>query len=140
MTKREWEILWWEEFRKLRSEFPTQDLAKVQKAAHKYMTTRYGECPPDEPGPTWWMKIGAVTAGVPMEKLTQFWDLMNGKKTIVGAAITLFAYLVAGVPLVAALCTTTVCAATVAKVGGIGLTILGLAHKAYKLIYREEHN
>jgi len=139
MTKREWEILWWEEFRKLREEFPTEDLVKLQKAAHKYMNSRHGECPPDEPGPAWWMKIGAVAAGVPMDKLTQFWDFMNGKKTWMGALVSLVSYLVAGVPLVAALCTTAVCVATVGKVGGAGLFVVGVLHKAYKFFYREDH-
>ncbi len=91
------------------------------------------------PGPSLKIRIFARLAGVPMDKLKAIWDFMNGKKTIVGAIITLVAYLVAGIPLVAGLCTSAVCLATVAKVGGIGLTIVGLLHKGYKLIYREDH-
>ncbi len=71
--------------------------------------------------------------------LNNIWKWLDGKKTYIGASITIVAYLVAGIPLVAGLCTTTVCAATIAKVAGIGLTIVGLLHKAYKFVYHEEH-
>jgi hypothetical protein len=137
MTKREWEILWWEEFRKLRDENPTTDLIKVQKAAHQYMKTRYGECPPDEPGPAWWMKLGAAAMGVPMDWLQKIWDFMNGKKTAVGLIITALAFLAGFVPaLMAAL---GVEALLVAKVAGVLTTIVGIAHKVYKFVYKEEH-
>jgi hypothetical protein len=75
-----------------------------------------------------------------MDQLTKIWQFMDGKKTLVGATITILAYLSAGVPLAAAFCTTTVCATTVAKVSGVSLTVLGIAHRIYKAIYRENHD
>lgn len=71
--------------------------------------------------------------------LNTIWTKLNGWKTVIGASITLIAYIAAGIPLVAGLCTTAVCATTVAKAAGIGLTVVGLLHKAYKFIYREDH-
>ncbi len=141
MTSAEWDQLWWEEFLKLRRENPTTGLLLVHKATTQYMNKKYGDRPPAEKvaGPPWWMKLGAIAIGVPMDWLKGFWDFMNGKKTIVGAVITVVAYLAGGVPLIAALCTTAVCVATVAKVGGIGLTLVGILHKVYKFVYREEH-
>ena len=141
MTKQEWDQLWWEEFLKLRKENPASELILVHKATTQYMTKKYGDCPPavHEAGPPWWMKLGALAIGVPMDWLTKFWAFMNGKKTVVGALITVVAYLVGGIPLVAALCTTAVCAATVVKAGGIGLTIVGILHKLYKFLYHENH-
>ncbi len=141
MTQYEWDQKWWEVFRNSRLRDPAADLLAMHEATTKYMNEKYGYRPPavKVAGPPWWAKLGAIALGVPMGWLTSFWGFMNGKKTIAGAVITIVAYLVAGVPLVAALCTTTVCAATVAKVGGIGLTIVGLLHKLYKYIYGEEH-
>lgn len=139
MTQREWDSKWMDVFIASRKKDPASELLKMHQATTEYMVKQYGSRPSGEPGPPWWMKIGAVAVGVPMDWMSKAWTFMNGKKTIVGAVITLFAYLVAGVPLVAALCTTAVCATTVAKVGGIGLTVLGILHKLYKFFYREEH-
>lgn len=139
MTEVEWERLWWDEFRRLRHEFPTGDMLKLHKATTTYMIKRYGAKPEEQPGPPWWMDIGALAIGVQMGTLGKLWDFLNGKKTIVGAFITVVAYLVAGIPLAAALCTTTVCATTVAKVAGVGLTVVGVLHKIYKFLYKEEH-
>ncbi len=66
-------------------------------------------------------------------------DLHKGDKMVlcsVGAGITIHAYLVGGLPLLAAF----VPAVTVAKLVGVGTFILGLLHKVYKFVYREEHN
>lgn len=141
MTRQEWDNIWWEEFLRLRRENPpSRDIGLIHKEANQNVIKKHGERPEVEgKGPPWWTRIGAIAIGVPMDQVTKLWDFMNGKKTVVGAAITVLAYLVAGVPLVAALCTSTVCVATVAKVGGVGLTVVGIAHKIYKLLYREEH-
>lgn len=63
------------------------------------------------------------------------WKWLNGKKTLIGAAITIVAYVVGGLPLLAAFLP----AAKVAEIVGIGTFIVGLLHKLYKFVYREEH-
>lgn len=141
VTRREWDDIWWGEFLRLRRESPpSREVVLIHKEASQNVIKKYGERPDaGEVGPPWWTRIGAIAIGVPMDQVTKLWDFMNGKKTIVGAIITVVAYVVAGIPLAAALCTTTVCATTVAKVGGIGLTVVGVLHKAYKFLYREDH-
>ncbi len=139
MTRSEWDEKWWEVYLHLRQQNPSEPISNSHRLAREYMLKHYGARPEGVAGPPWWMNLVAPLLGVPMAWLTGLWGWLDGKKTIMGAVITLVAYLVAGVPLVAAFCTSTVCAATVAKVGGIGLTLVGLLHKLYKLVYREEH-
>jgi hypothetical protein len=137
MTNREWTALWWEEFRKLRASDPTADLLDVQKTAHAYMIKRYGACPPEDPGPPWWMKLGALTIGVPMGWLSSFWTFMNGKKTVVGLTITALAWLSTFVPAVMAALGSQ--PSQIAAVTGVLITVVGIVHKIYKFIYKEEH-
>ncbi len=108
----------------------------AQRKAREITAARYGEQPAGEPGPPWWMHLAAPAIGVPYAMLTKFWDFMNGKKTAVGAAITIVAYIVGGLPLLAAF----VPEVTLAKIVGVGVFVVGAAHKLYKFIYREEHN
>lgn len=49
MTREEWSALWWDEFYRLRKEFPSRDLQVLHKAATTYMTKRYGPRPGDGP-------------------------------------------------------------------------------------------
>lgn len=79
---------------------------------------------------------GQVKEGTVIGKVWQWFD---GRKTKIGVVITIVSYVVGGIPLVAGLCNTAVCVATVGKASGIGLTVVGLLHKGYKFIYREEH-
>lgn len=138
MTREEWDTRWEALVRALQT---TRGLSpeRAFELAHVRMEALFGPRPADEQGPPLIAKIGALAMGVPLQMLSKIWAKLNGWKTIIGVAITVIAYVVGGIPLVAGLCTTAVCAATVAKAAGIGLTIVGLLHKAYKFIYREDH-
>ncbi len=138
MTQKQWDEQWFSLYHELQNGAGL-DAHTASERAHQQMLARYGPRPVGEPGPPLVAKVGALAVGVPLQMLNTIWTKLNGWKTIIGAAITLIAYVVGGIPLVAGLCTTTVCATTVAKVAGIGLTIVGLLHKGYKLIYREDH-
>jgi hypothetical protein len=130
ITQQEWDKIWWEQFADLRRANATVDLVVLQKAANTYMEKRYGARPPAEKvaGPPWWM---------PMGLLTKFWEFMNGKKVVVGAIIT-FLTVVAGY-LPAVLAFFGIGAVQVAQYVGIATTVVGIAHKIYKFIYKEEH-
>lgn len=139
MTRQQWDQLWWEEFLKFRRDEPTKDLTLLHKATTQYMNTRYGVRPAEEKeaGPPFWMKLGALAIGVPMGFLGSIWTKLNGYKTLFGAIITAVAYLVAGLPVI--LPVFGLEAVLVAKVAGIGLTVVGILHKVYKFLYKEEH-
>ncbi len=75
--------------------------------------------------------------GVPMGWLSGLWTWLNGKKTIFGAIITAVAFIASGLGAILPLFGLS--AVTVAKVVGIALTIVGILHKIYKFIYKEDH-
>jgi hypothetical protein len=104
--------------------------------AREITIARFGQRPAGEPGPPWWMHLAGPAIGVPYAMLTKVWTFLNGKKTVIGAVITLVAYVVGGLPLLAAFLP----AVTVAKVVGVGVFVVGALHKVYKFVYREEHN
>ncbi len=138
MTQQEWDKLWWDEFLRLRREAPTADLTLLHKAATTYMNKRYGARPSGvETGPPWWMKLGATAIGVPMGFLTKFWEYMNGKKLVVGAIITAVSVLATQLGVLLPLLGLD--AVLVAKVVGIATMVVGVLHKVYKFIYKEEH-
>lgn len=66
----------------------------------------------------------------------KIWDWLNGKKTVVGAVITIVAF---APEIIAQLPNFGVSPEDTARVLGIAVTVVGLLHKAYKFIYREEH-
>jgi hypothetical protein len=138
MTQLEWDKLWWDEFLRFRRDEPTRDLTLLHKAATAYMNRRYGARPAGvESGPPWWMKLGATAIGVPMGFLTKFWEYMNGKKTVVGAIITAVSVGIGYLPAVLAFFG--VDAVQIATYVGIATTVVGILHKIYKFIYKEEH-
>jgi hypothetical protein len=68
--------------------------------------------------------------------LNKIWKFMNGKKVVVGAILTLISLL----PQVAALLPVFGVEPQVAiGIAGGLTTLIGLLHKAYKFIYKEEH-
>jgi len=69
--------------------------------------------------------------------LDKVWAWFNGKKTTIGAIITILAWVAGGIPVV--LGAVGASAVLVAKVVGVATFVLGLAHKAYKFLYGEEH-
>jgi hypothetical protein len=68
--------------------------------------------------------------------LTTVWNALTGYKTIVGLVITLLAFLSQWVPDV--MSAAQVDPTLVAKVVGGFVSVLGLLHKAYRLLYGEE--
>jgi VIT1/CCC1 family predicted Fe2+/Mn2+ transporter len=67
----------------------------------------------------------------------KIWDWLNGKKTIIGAIITALAFVAGALP--AVLTAFGVSAVLVAKVVGISTTVVGIAHRIYKWLYKEDH-
>lgn len=102
--------------------------------AHKKMLADFGPRPDGEPGLPWWLKIAALTLGVNMQKI---WEFLNGKKTVAGLIITVLAYILSMEPVI--LPVFGVSAVLVAKIVGITTTVVGVAHKIYKFLYKEEH-
>lgn len=64
------------------------------------------------------------------------WDWLNGKKTVIGAVITAVGVVAGYLPAVLAFFG--VEAVHIATVVGVVTAIVGLLHKAYKWIYKEE--
>jgi hypothetical protein len=83
------------------------------------------------------IKLFLSRIGVDTTMLTKIWDFMNGKKTIVGAVIT--AVSVGATYLPAVLAFFGVDAVKIATYVGISTTVVGVAHKIYKFIYKEDH-
>jgi hypothetical protein len=139
MTRNEWDKLWWDEFLAIRREEPSRDLTLLSKAATTYMNRRYGARPAGEEksGPPWWMQLGAVAIGVPMGFLTKFWEYMNGKKLVVGAIITAVSVLATQLGVLLPLFGLD--AVLVTKIVGVATMVVGILHKIYKFIYKEEH-
>jgi hypothetical protein len=139
MTRQEWDKLWWDEFLAIRREDPTKDLTLLHKAVTTYMNKRYGARPAGEEksGPPWWMQLGAIAIGVPMGFLGKFWDYMNGKKMLVGAIIT--ALSVVATQLGVLLPMFGLDAVLAAKVVGVVTIAVGVLHKIYKFLYKEDH-
>ncbi len=68
--------------------------------------------------------------------LGKIWTFLNGKKLVIGSVITVVASIVATLPVILPLVVSD--ANTVAHAVGVGVTVLGLLHKVYKFIYKEE--
>ena len=132
MTQREWDEKWLAAYDQ--AWMKTRDHQKSFDYAHKHMLAQFGPRPEGEPGPPWWMKMGALALGVNMQK---FWDFMNGKKVIAGVIITVLATAAGYLP--AVLVFFGVGAVQIAQYVGIATTVVGIAHKIYKFIYKEDH-
>ena len=83
------------------------------------------------------IKVFLSRIGVPTTMFTKVWDFLNGKKTVVGGVITAVAVAVQYLPSV--LPFVGVDAAQVGVYVGVATTVLGLLHKVYKFVYKEEH-
>jgi hypothetical protein len=68
---------------------------------------------------------------------TKIWDFLNGKKTVVGVIITVLAAIAGYLPAVLAFFG--VSAVAIAQWVGVATTVVGIAHKLYKWIYKEDH-
>lgn len=137
MTQEEWDKIWKDVFHYFRD----GNDQKAWDKAHEFMNKTYGPRPSkpkeEKAGLPLWVRITAPLVGVSTEMLTKIWDWLNGKKTVIGAVIT--AISVTATQLGVLLPLFGVDAVLVAKIIGIATTVVGLLHKAYKFIYKEEH-
>ena len=140
MTQKAWDAEWrslydkhWE---------VTHDPSKCFQHAHEAMLSQYGARPEGEPGPPFYLKFLAPLAGVDFKMIQKFWDFMNGKKTAVGALVSILAGVqalaLALTPQVAVLIPNALPRYT-AVVGGLTM-VVGLLHKGFKFVYHEEHS
>lgn len=85
-----------------------------------------------------WLAIKAFLSriGVPETMFTKVWDFLNGKKTVVGSIITALG--VAATYLLPVLSFFGVDPAHVAVAVGVVTSVVGILHKVYKFIYKEE--
>lgn len=83
------------------------------------------------------IKLFLSRIGVPATMFTKLWEFMNGKKTIFGAVLTALG--VAAMYLAPVLTFFGLDAAHVATYVGVLTTVIGLLHKVYKFLYKEEH-
>ena len=82
------------------------------------------------------IKVFLSRIGVPVTMFAKLWEFLNGKKTVVGAVIT--AVSVAATYLLPVLTFFGVDPAKVGVIVGVVTTVVGVLHKAYKFIYKEE--
>ena len=66
----------------------------------------------------------------------KFWTWVSGKKVVIGAVISVASEIVNNLPVLLPVFVQD--ANEVTRIFGIGLTVVGLAHKAYKYAYNEE--
>ena len=132
MTQKEWDTKWLMYYDSYWLQ--TKSHQKSFDIAHMAMLKKYGPRPAGEPGPPWWAKVAALTLGVNMTKI---WEFLAGKKLIIGAIITILASLAALLPDV--LPVFGFDPVLTAKVVGLVTMVLGLAHKFYKFVFKEEH-
>lgn len=132
MTQQEWDRQWMGHYDDMWMQTRNHDRSFTY--AHKKMRADFGPRPDGEPGLPWWLKVAALTLGVNMQKI---WDFMNGKKVLVGVIVTVLAWLATNAAVI--LPVLGVDAVLVAKISGVLLTVVGVAHKIYKFLYKEEH-
>lgn len=139
VTQKQWDDRWTHIFHQIRVERPELNLQVVSRAASKWMEGQYGPRPAAEetPGPPWWVKLSALGVGVPMSFLNGLWAWLDGKKTVVGLIITVAAQVAGYLP--AVLPFFGLEAQQVATIVGISATVLGVLHKVYKWLYKEDH-
>jgi VIT1/CCC1 family predicted Fe2+/Mn2+ transporter len=143
VTREEWDHKWWDIHQALVSVGKTP--LQAFEEANRRMERTFGPRPPapkvakdsGPAGPPLWLKLLAPLAGVPLDMFTKLWDWLNGKKTLIGAIITGLAYIAGALP--AVLPFFGVEAVLAAKIVGIAVTVVGVAHKIYKFIYKEDH-
>jgi len=66
----------------------------------------------------------------------KFWTWVSGKKVVIGALISVLTEIVNNLPVILPVFVKD--ANEVTRIFGIALTVVGLAHKAYKYAYNEE--
>lgn len=111
------------------------------RRARAWTTETYG---PEPAGPPLWLRLLGPLIGVSTDMLTKIWNLLNGKKTIIGGALSLLAILssalVTALPILASMFpATSKVVIWTSAVSGVLFTAVGWGHKLYKRIYGEEH-
>lgn len=135
MTREEWELKWDELFKVISRQ--VFNPSKAMLLTHEEMRKRYGPRPAEEKRPPLWLHLAASISGVSWDMITQIWDWLNGKKLAIGAAITALSW--AAVNAATLLPAFGVSTARVTMIVGVLTTVVGVAHKLYKFIYKEEH-
>ena len=80
--------------------------------------------------------LARLIGGDALKILTTIWEKASGYKTFAGLLITLLAFLSTWLPELLAAANAS--PELVAKVGGSLLTVIGLLHKLFKVLYPEE--
>ena len=132
MTQEEWDKRWMGVYDQMWMQ--TRNHQRSLDYAHRWMLANHGPRPEGVPGPPWWLNLAALSFGANMQKI---WDWFNGRKTIIGAVITILSTLAGVLPVV--LAAVGASAVLTAKVVGIATMVVGVAHKIYKFIYKEDH-
>lgn len=138
MTREEWEDKWWDIHQSLIAigRSPMQAFEETNRR----MERTFGPRPEEEKGPAGpplWLKFLSPLIGVPISMLNKVWEFLNGKKTLIGAIITLLS--VVATQLGVLLPLFGLDGVLVAKIVGVATFAVGVAHKIYKFIYKEDH-
>lgn len=143
MTREEWDKQWMVIYTALLSvgKQPSAARSETERRMERTFGPRPGKAASAKDvgpaGPPLWLKLLAPLAGVSGAMFTKIWDWLNGKKTLIGAIITALAAIAGALPVV--LAAVGVNAVLIAKVVGIATMVVGIAHKVYKFLYKEEH-
>jgi len=95
---------------------------------------RYGPQPKKKLGPPLWMKAGALATGVKMGALKTFWERLNSSKTVIGLVLVQLPVMLPQLEQIL----TSLGVADATKWVGVALTVVGILHKAYKVMFGEE--
>jgi hypothetical protein len=135
VTRKEWDARWLLEYDSMWME--TRDHRKAFAYAQHAMVHTFGPRPDGDLGPPLVAKLWALANGVPMTFLSSLWKWLDGKKVIIGAIITTLSVIASSLP--AILAAFGLEAVQISTIMGIVLMVVGICHKIYKFIYKEDH-
>lgn len=133
LTRPEWDAEWEKNVNRLFFQqgytFP-----EASRLGRRMTEIRYGPQPQKPPGPPLWMKLGALAIGVKMDFLKTIWERLSSHKTVIGLVLVQLPILLPQLEQVLV----GVGVADATKWVGVALTVVGILHKAYKVIFGEE--